>query len=184
MGQCKSPLLTKILPKIHPVEYGGSGWALGASSRAGSPLSRADFCSFSVALRWPSLFQAKQQRREEKRGKKSVLFLLINRAAEKGSVFHSVVLTRPVFPSPYQSGNVLRRRYHETQRTGRHYHVCLCKIMSNFKRSEYYFSCGSLGFFSSLNTDLVAGGCSLTSGLPGSSQEKWFSFSRLCGSLF
>lgn len=33
-----------------------------------------------------------------KRGKKSVLFLLINRAIEEGSVFHSVALRSLFFP--------------------------------------------------------------------------------------
>lgn len=83
----------------------------------------------------------------KKKGEKKSVFLLINRAIAKGSVFHSVVLGRPAFPSPYQLGNVLSRRCHETQGTGRHYRICLYKIVTSFERSEYSFSCGGLGDF-------------------------------------
>lgn len=173
---------SSVLPKIHPLGNIGLREHLAG-------LTRPLFCSvfFLSCLEVAKLVPDQAANRGKKKGKKkSVLFLLINWAMEKGSVFHSVALGRPVFPSPYQFGNVLSRRCHETQGTGRHCHVCLCKIMTHFERSEYSFSCGGLGVFSSLNTDLIAGGCSLTSGFPGSSQEKWF-FSLLtsvCVSLF
>lgn len=131
---------------------------MGASSRADSAPVQGCFLFFLSCLEMIKLVPDQAAKGRRKRGKKSVLFLLINRAIEKGSVFHSVALGSPVFPSPYQFGNVLSRKCHETQGTGRHYHVCHCKIMTNSERSEYSFSCGGLGFFSSLNTDLDAGG--------------------------
>jgi len=63
------------------------------------------------------------ENRGEEKGEKSVLFPLIKGAVEKGSVVCFVALGRPILSSPYQFGNIVKRRCCKTKGTGRHCHL-------------------------------------------------------------
>lgn len=70
VGQCQSPLVTAVSclkSTLWSMEALAGLWEHPAELT--HSLSRAGLCSFSVALRWPSLFQTKQQWGEEKGGK-------------------------------------------------------------------------------------------------------------------